>query len=97
MRHQAEGEYVLILSRIPKSYPLTEADRRVIIAAKLYQREHRVGIPWRVLMQQTGLTEAQLQNTIHKLWLCKYMLSSPKPGSTIATERGVAAALTPPK
>jgi DNA-binding IclR family transcriptional regulator len=73
--------------------PLSEPERRILIAAKLHQKQHRVGPPWRWLRQQSGLSRSKFQRTMLRLRQAGYLTFSREPGTTFCTPKGVRAAL----
>ena len=75
---------------------LTDDERRIILLVKLYQKENRHGPPWSWIREQSGLSRAETTHYLRRLRKTRAIIF--KHGvmhSTIATNKGVEAALHP--
>jgi hypothetical protein len=72
---------------------LTEQERRIIVAIKLYRRAYKTGPPWGWIRQQTNLTRLELTQTMRRLHKQGFVWFSHEPGSVAARPKGVKAAL----
>jgi hypothetical protein len=74
--------------------PLTETERKLLVAAKLFQKKHRHGATWKWLRDQCGLPGPEMKKTM--LDLRRRRLVVFKKGvkhSTFVTKKGVELAL----
>lgn len=72
---------------------LTEQERRIIVAIKLYRRTYQTGPPWGWIRRQTNFTRLELTQTMRKLHKRGFIWFSAEPGSIVARPKGIRAAL----